>query len=90
MKKYAIIGITMVCEIYGCVILACIYTIKQATWVLISLICAILLVCISSFVFTYLLKDKKEIKKDNSGKCPYFIEKYDDMNNPEYIDKEIR
>ena len=90
MKKYTLIGITMVCEIYGCVILASLYTIKNETWVLISLICAIVFVCISSFVFSYLLKDKKEIKKDNSEKCPYFIEKYDDFTNPEYIDKEIK
>lgn len=90
MRKYAIIGMIMICELYGCVILASLYTIKNESWILISLICAFVFVCASAFLFTYLLSDKKEKKKDNSGKCPYYIEKYDDISNPEYIDREIK
>jgi len=90
MIKYIVSSMILICELYGCVILASIFTIRQETWVLVSLICACILVCASAFLFTYILRDKKEKKVDNSKYCPYFIEKYDDINNPEYIDREIK
>lgn len=88
MIKYVIVGIVMVVEIYGTTILGAVYTIRNEEWVLISLICSIIFACISACIFIRILKEK-EIKKDDSDKCPYFIEKYDDITNPEYIDRNM-
>lgn len=93
MKKYIVIGLLLIVELYGLALLGYFYSISMNTVILIILIISVLITLITSVVSIKLLLEPKRMSKrkviENWKKCPYFIDKYDYMENPEYIDKEI-
>lgn len=91
--KYIFMGLIMVVELYGLALLGYFYSISVNTVILIILIISVLLILITSAIIIKLLLEQKAREKrkgiQNWKKCPYFIDKYDYIENPEYIDKEI-
>lgn len=91
--KYTLMGVIMLVELYGTTICGWLYSGDKSLLTLILLIVSCSITFISSVVFTCMfIKEKKDKEKEISQireKCPYYIEKYDDLENPEYIDKEI-
>ena len=94
MKKYIIIGLLLVVELYGLALLGYFYSISNNVVILIILLISVLLILITSVVSIRLLVPPKRMSKrkviQNWKKCPYFIDKYDYMENPEYIDRSIK
>ena len=91
--KYTLMGVIMLVELYGTTICGWLYSVGKSLWTLIILIVSCSITFISSLVFTCtFVKDKKDKEREITKirkNCPYYIEKYDDLENPEYIDKEI-
>lgn len=91
--KYTLMGVIMVVELYGTTICGWLYSVNMSVLTLTLIIVSCSITFISSVVFTcMLIKDKRDKEKEISQirkKCPYYIEKYNDLENPEYIDKEI-
>lgn len=93
MKKCLVIGLLLIVELYGLALLGYFFSVSGNTVILIILLISVLLILITSVVSIRLLITPKRMSKrkviENWKKCPYFIDKYDYMENPEYIDKEI-
>lgn len=83
--------ITLICitEIYGMTLLGHFYGVSKNVVLLVLLIIGACICVLSSIIFIIILKPHKERRIDHSKECPYFIDKYDDMANPEYIDRDL-
>lgn len=79
----------MIMELYGMTILGYIISFSYSDTLLGILILGACVCALSSIIFIKMLGPKKEKKVDRSKECPYFIDKYDDMCNPEYIDRSM-
>ena len=90
MRKAIVVLLLSISEIYGMTILGYLYSISKSDIILAFIIIGICVCVLSSLLFIYILMEKKPKKRDKHLECPYFIEKYDDMVNPEYIDRRIK
>lgn len=84
----------MVVELYGTTICGWLYSVSMSVLTLTLIIVSCSITFISSIVFTCMFikekKDKERKIKQKWQKCPFFIEKYDDLENPEYVDRSIK
>lgn len=90
--KYIVIALIMVVEIYGITLLGYFYSVNvESATLRFLLIISCVIAFISSIIFTQILRDRSKSMEIEQKwqKCPYFIEKYDDLDNPEYIDRSI-
>lgn len=94
MKKCVVIGLILILELYGLALLGYFYSISSNTIIMILLIVGVFLTFLTSVISIKLLVSPKRMSKrkviENWKKCPYFIDKYDYMENPEYIDRSIK
>ena len=88
MRKYVVALSILLGEIFELTIMGYLWKEYKTTLVMVLLILSVILCFFTSILFAYLFRDKKP-KVDRTKKCPYFIEKYDDMANPEYIDRSL-
>ena len=86
MKKCLVLMLLMSVEVITIPILSQIYINKGESYILAIIIILSILTLLTAIGSILLFKDNDK-KKDNSKNCPYFIEKYDPYDNPEYIDK---
>lgn len=73
MKKYIILGIIMICELYGIAISGYLYSINNSPLNLFLLIGICIITFIGSLIDISILKEKKQPTKAEK-ECPYFIE----------------
>lgn len=88
MRKAIAFGLILLVEIMLIPWLGWAYVESGSGSILSLLIVACILTLITSIGAIAMLMDKPK-KKDNSENCPYFIEKYNDLYNPEYIDRNL-
>ena len=86
--RFIAMGSIMLVELMILPFLGYLYWTRQEWIVLLFLIIGCALVVFTLFISVLLFKKPK--KEDKSKYCPYFIEKYDDISNPEYIDRSIK
>ena len=89
MKRYIVVMLISIMEIYGMALLGYYHSISGSNVLLILLIVGGAICLLSSIVFVNMLRPRNAKKVDNASKCPYFIDKYDDYYNPEYIDRNL-
>lgn len=90
MRKTIVVLLLSISELYGMSILGYLYSINSSNIILAFIIIGICICVLSSLLFVYILREKQHKKIDKHLECPYFIEKYDDMSNPEYIDRRMK
>lgn len=89
MKRYIVVMLISIIEIYGMTLLGYYHSVSGSNVLLILLIVGGAICLLSSIVFVNMLRPHRGKKFDNASKCPYFIDKYDDYYNPEYIDRNL-
>lgn len=93
MKKCLVFGLLLVVELYGVALLGYFYSISLNTTILTILIISVVIMFLTSALCVKMFYEPTRVEKrkviEKWKKCPYFIDKYDYVENPEYIDKEI-